>query len=183
MKTAMLIFTFLLCNAMAIGQHTNSKLKNKGLKYNDSKSSIIALVKSKKIPGKLYGSKSVILILISKDEAADYLIDSTFNFEFLNSNKISFYIQFNEAASNIKYGYAEIILKPYSSKMIFLNAHIDSINQVTSRDYLTQTVYTKSVVRYGSLTLTDFRIKSYLNEKQGRFFTYTKIDKIRDVEQ
>lgn len=164
MKTYILLLTFLLLINNSFSQRVDII-------------SIRDLIKLNKIPGKIYDSKKIILVLDKEGKAEDFLIDSIFNLRLLNSNKASFYILFNEVASDIKYGYAEMTFQPYTSKMILLNDNIDSVNYSSPKNQFKQIIYTKTNVKYGLLTRINYQIKSYIRNQQNKLFDYSILKK------
>jgi len=133
-----------------------------------------SLVKVGKVKGQIYDSSRMILNLAEQNEETPLLIDSVFNVLLHSPNKLGFFIKFNEASSNVRYGYAEIILDPYQTKFIFLNDKIDHIESKKEGMERVVTIVTcSSYPRAGVSTEYSIQIQSDLVE--NRLFTYDNL--------
>src|SRR5438445_11902421 len=99
MKFQLLICSFLIF-AIQINLYSQQDNGQKNLR---------TLITSGKIKGAIFDDKQLILWLTETGQTQAYLIDSIFRFSYLNKNKTSFFVRFNDVASDINMGYTEIV--------------------------------------------------------------------------
>ena len=142
---------------------TSVAAQSKNLREGDGMEFVRELIQKSQIKGTLYDSTRIILNLTGEHGSDEFLIDSIFELQKFNDDKIGFFCAFSEAASDIRFGYVEISFHPYQTKFELLNDRIEKMKISYNGARYKMLVHTSSNVRYVEKTRIVYLISS--NEK------------------